>query len=54
MTSFAKWLTENESFAKAVVNRMWAELVGEGFYEPVDDLGPDRKTPAPETITLSR
>ena len=28
----AEWLTENEWFATAVVNRLWAELVGEGFY----------------------
>ena len=33
---------EDGWFAKAFVNRMWAELVGEGFYEPVDDMGPDR------------
>jgi hypothetical protein len=32
------------------VNRIWAELVGEGFFEPVDDLGPDRKPSAPETL----
>lgn len=40
--SIAKWMTDNEWFATAYVNRMWAELVGEGFYEPVDDMGPDR------------
>ncbi|QDU58845.1 DUF1549 domain-containing protein [Aeoliella mucimassa] len=38
----AEWMTDSEWFAKAYVNRMWAELVGEGFYEPVDDIGPDR------------
>ena len=38
----AEWMTSSEWFAKAYVNRMWAELVGEGFYEPVDDIGPDR------------
>ena len=37
-------------FAKAFVNRVWAELVGEGFYEPVDDIGPDRECNAPETL----
>ena len=36
----AKWMTENPWFATAFVNRMWAELVGEGFYEPIDDIGP--------------
>ena len=31
---------------------MWAELVGHGFYEPVDDLGPDRTPNAPQTVEL--
>ena len=48
----AQWMTatENPWFAAAVVNRMWAELVGQGFYEPVDDLGPDRQCAAPQTM----
>ena len=29
---------------------MWAELVGHGFYEPVDDMGPDRACSAPNTL----
>lgn len=33
----------NEWFARAIVNRMWAELTGTAFYEPIDDLGPDRE-----------
>lgn len=41
---------ENPWFAKALANRLWAELVGEGFYEPVDDLGPDRTASAPRTL----
>ncbi len=50
----ADWMTagSNPWFAKAYVNRMWAELVGEGFVEPVDDLGPDRPSDAPETFDL--
>jgi hypothetical protein len=50
--SLANWMTSpsNPWFAKAFVNRIWAELVGEGFYEPVDDLGPDRKCSAPATM----
>ncbi len=43
----AEWLTENQWFSIAVVNRIWSELVGEGFYEPVDDIGPDRTASAP-------
>ena len=50
--ALANWMTSanNPWFAKAFVNRIWAELVGEGFYEPVDDLGPDRKCAAPATM----
>jgi hypothetical protein len=40
----------NPWFAKAYVNRVWSELVGEGFYEPVDDIGPDRDCSAPKTL----
>jgi hypothetical protein len=50
--TLARWLTENEWFATAAVNRMWAELVGAGFYEPIDDIGPDREARAPQTIRL--
>lgn len=50
--SLARWLTSREDawFAKAFVNRVWAELVGEGFYEPIDDMGPDRTPTAPQTF----
>lgn len=40
--SLAEDLTESDWFATALVNRYWSELVGEGFYEPIDDLGPGR------------
>lgn len=33
---------KNSMFAKAFVNRMWYELVGYGFVEPIDDLSPKR------------
>jgi hypothetical protein len=50
----AEWITsrDNPWFARAVVNRIWAELVGEGFYEPIDDLGPDKNCTAPKTLDL--
>jgi hypothetical protein len=50
--TLAKWITgpANPWFAKAYVNRMWSELVGRGFYEPVDDMGPERKCLAPKTL----
>ncbi len=48
----AGWITSeaNPWFAKALVNRLWSELVGHGFFEPVDDLGPDRQPIAPHTF----
>jgi hypothetical protein len=51
-TSIAEWITAREDgwFAKAFVNRVWAELVGEGFYEPVDDMGPGKACSAPATL----
>jgi hypothetical protein len=50
--TIAQWITSSDNawFAKAFVNRMWSELVGEGFYEPVDDIGPDRNATAPKTL----
>ena len=50
--ALAQWMTSesNPYFAKALVNRMWSELNGEGFYEPVDDIGPDRDCVAPQTL----
>jgi len=48
----SQWLTarENPWFSKAFVNRLWAELVGEGFQEPVDDLGAGRECASPLTF----
>jgi len=31
---------ENPWFARAYVNRLWARLMGRGFYEPVDNMAP--------------
>jgi len=51
----AEWMTENPWFATAFVNRIWSELIGEGFYEPIDDIGPDRTPSAPKAAEfLSR
>ena len=43
---------ENVWFARSVVNRYWNELLGEGFYVPIDDLGPDREPALPEVVDL--
>jgi hypothetical protein len=48
----AQWMTENSWFATAFVNRLWAELVGEGFYEPIDDIGPERTASAPKAVAF--
>jgi Protein of unknown function (DUF1549)/Protein of unknown function (DUF1553) len=34
---------DNYWFSAAYVNRVWGVLVGQGFYQPVDDLGPQRE-----------
>jgi hypothetical protein len=37
---FAKWLTspDNHMFARAMVNRVWANFMGRGLVDPVDDV----------------
>ena len=37
----ARWIVDNENpfFARAYVNRVFARLMGRGFFEPVDELG---------------
>ncbi len=34
---------DNPWFAAAFVNRVWGELMGQAFYQPVDDLGPQKE-----------
>jgi hypothetical protein len=41
---------ENPWFARAFVNRIWAEMLGEGFYMPVDDMGPERSANFPQVL----
>lgn len=38
--ALAEWMTDdaNPFFAKVMANRVWAELMGKGLVEPVDDL----------------
>lgn len=52
--TLAKYITSptNPWFAKAFVNRIWAQLVGEGFYMPVDDIGPDRAANHPAALEV--
>jgi len=41
-------LPDNPWFARAYINRIWAQLMGRGFYEPVDDMGPYKDHYLPE------
>ena len=43
----ADWIVrpDNPFFARAYVNRIFARLLGRGFYEPVDDLGETAEDP---------
>src|SRR5205085_5207146 len=38
--ALAAWMTsaDNPFFAQVIVNRVWADLMGRGIVEPVDDL----------------
>ncbi|MDP6445011.1 MAG: DUF1553 domain-containing protein [Pirellulaceae bacterium] len=40
----------NRYFSQSLVNRLWKELVGTGFVEPVDDFREDNVPSHPETI----
>jgi hypothetical protein len=51
-TTAARLVTskKNPWFARAIVNRIWTELVGDGFYDGIDDLGPDREPRNPDRL----
>jgi hypothetical protein len=42
---------DNPWFAAAFVNRIWGELLGQSFYQPVDDLGPQKEAVFPTVLT---
>jgi hypothetical protein len=46
----AEWVTSpaNPWFAKAYTNRVWARLMGRGFFEPVDNLGDSQQPMWPQ------
>ena len=48
----ADWMTapENPFFARAAVNRIWAQLFGIGLVDPVDDMGADNPPSHPELL----
>jgi hypothetical protein len=48
----ARWITakDNPYFAKAIVNRMWGLLLGQGFVEPIDDFRPSNPPVLPAAL----
>ncbi len=48
----ADWMTaaDNPWFAKAIVNRTWARLLGRGFVEPIDDFRTSNPALLPDTL----
>lgn len=52
--ALARYITASNDpwFSRAFVNRIWAEMLGEGFYMPIDDMGPQRQARMPEVLDL--
>ena len=50
--SLANLVTDprNKQFARSLVNRTWAELIGRGFVNPVDDFRADNPVSHPRTL----
>jgi len=48
----AAWITsaQNPWFAKAIVNRLWGELLGRGFVDPIDDFRVSNPALAPAVM----
>lgn len=51
-SEFAQWLIneDNPYFAKAIVNRLWKQLMGRGLVEPVDDFRSTNPPTHPELM----
>ena len=49
---FVEWMTANDNpyFARAAVNRVWAQYMGRGFVHPVDDFNSQNKPSNPELL----
>lgn len=50
--ALVRWLTaaDNPYFARAMVNRMWAQFYGRGLVNPVDDMHQDNPPTHPELL----
>jgi len=56
-TQLVEWLTgaENKYFARSLVNRVWAQFLGKGFVNPIDDFSEESKIVLPKVLDyLSR
>ncbi|MBX9677593.1 MAG: DUF1549 and DUF1553 domain-containing protein [Gemmataceae bacterium] len=42
--------TQAPWFGGAFVNRIWGELMGQAFYQPVDDMGPEKEAVMPTVL----
>ena len=40
----------NYYFAAALVNRLWGEMMGQAFRQPIDDLGPEKEVVMPAAL----
>ncbi len=43
---------DNRNFSRSFVNRLWADLMGRGFVEPVDDFNSENPPSHPKTLDL--
>jgi len=50
--ALAEWITQptNPFFARAIVNRIWAQYMGRGFIHPVDNMSAANKPSHPELL----
>jgi hypothetical protein len=50
--ALADWVTaeDNYWFAAAFANRIWGELMGQAFYQPVDAMGPLQQATYPDVL----
>lgn len=46
----ARFITQDEYFAKSFVNRMWAQYMGRGFTNPIDDFGEHNPISHPDLL----
>jgi len=52
VSTLASWTTspKNPTFAKAIVNRLWKQMMGRGLVEPVDDFRATNPATHPELL----